>query len=150
MIIENELLNLSVRIERVISGSDNERLGSGIWWEPNKNSEYIYIFTAAHVVLEKKDIIVRYIDKDQNVFDVRIEDNDIACHKDKKIKIGELPSRDVAVLRCKRIDAMGAVISNYILQTVENLKENKKMIFKGFPDILFQKVLLFYPINLQM
>lgn len=153
MIIENELLNLSVRIERVISGSDNEILGSGIWWEPNKTSEYIYIFTAAHVVLDKKDIIVRYIDKDQKVLDVRIEDNNIACHRDKKIKDGELPSRDVAVLRCKRQEANKAIANTYKLQTVENLKENREMIFTGFPDILFQKssfVLSNKPVNITL
>lgn len=139
MVIEDELLNLSVRIERFISGSDNEILGSGIWWEPNKSSEYIYIFTATHVVLEKKDIIVRYIDKYQKDFEVRIEENNIACHRDNKIKEGELPSRDVAVLRCKRQDANKAVTNSYKLQTVENLKENRNMIFIGFPDVLFQK-----------
>ena len=139
MVIENELLNFSVRIERFISGSENEILGSGIWWEPNKTSEYIYIFTAAHVVLDKKDIIVRYIDKDHKDLEVRIEDNNIVCHRDKKIKEGELPSRDVAVLRCKRQDASKAVTKSYKLQKVENLKENRNMIFRGFPDVLFQE-----------
>jgi len=139
MIIKDELLNLSVRIERFILGCDNEILGSGIWWEPNKASDYIYIFTAAHVVLDKKDVIVRYIDKDQKVSDVRIEDNNIALHRDKKIENGELPSRDVAVLRCKRQDANKAIVNTYKLQTVENLGENREMIFRGFPDILSQK-----------
>ncbi|OCB00111.1 trypsin-like peptidase domain-containing protein [Clostridium beijerinckii] len=139
MVIEKELLNLSVRIERFVLGSENEILGSGIWWEPNKISEYIYIFTAAHVVLDKKDIIVRYLDKDQKDLEVKIEDNNIVCHRDKKIKEGELPSRDVAVLRCRRQDADKAVTNSYKLQTVENLKENRKMILIGFPDVLFQK-----------
>ncbi|GAA0785796.1 ABC-three component system protein [Hathewaya limosa] len=144
MIIENELLNLSVRIERVISGCDNEVLGSGIWWEPDKTSDYIYIFTAAHVVLDKKDIIVKYIDKNGKEFDVRIEDNNIACYRDKKIENGVLPSGDVAVLRCKRQDANKAIVNTYKLQTIENLGENREMIFRGFPDILFQESSLIF------
>lgn len=139
MVIENELLNLSVRIERFISGSENEILGSGIWWEPNKSSEYIYIFTAAHVVSNQKNIIVKYIDKDQKVFDVKIEENNIAWHRDKEIEKGKLPSRDVAILRCERKNADKAIMNTYKLQTVENLQENREMVFRGFPDILLQE-----------
>lgn len=139
MIIENKLLNFSVRIERIKSESSNELLGSGIWWEPYKTSEYIYIFTAAHVVLDKKDIVVRYIDEDQNVLEVRIEEENIAHHKDKKIKDGELPNRDVAVLRCKRQDANKAIVNTYKLQTVENLSGYREIIFSGFPDTLHQE-----------
>lgn len=139
MTIENKLLNFSVRIESVKSENSNELLGSGIWWEPCKTSEYIYIFTAAHVVLGKKDIVVRYIDEDQNVLEVRIEYDNIACHKDKEIKNGKLPSRDVAVLRCKRQEADKAIMNTYKLQTVENLMGNREIIFRGFPDILHQE-----------
>lgn len=144
MIIEEELLNLSVRIERTIPGCDNEIIGSGIWWEPNKDSDYIYIFTAAHVVLDQKDVIVRYIDKNQKTSEVRIEDNNIALHREKKIENGELPSKDVAVIRCKRQDANKAILNTYKLQTVENLGENREMIFRGFPDRLFQKSSLIF------
>ncbi len=139
MIIENELQNFSVRIESFKSESNNELLGSGIWWEPEETSEYIYIFTAAHVVLDKKDIVVRYIDENQNELEVRIEENNIAYHKDKKIIEGELPSRDVAVLRCKRQEANKAIVNTYKLQKVENLKSNREMTFSGFPDALHQK-----------
>lgn len=139
MSIEDELLNFSVRIESVKSESSNELLGSGIWWKPYKASDYIYIFTAAHVVLGKKDIVVRYIDKDQNELEVRIEDNNIAYHKDKKIRDGELPSRDVAVLRCKRQEANKAIVNTYKLQTIENIDQNREIIFSGFPDALYQR-----------
>ncbi|MGU9409416.1 hypothetical protein ACV31O_03420 [Clostridium perfringens] len=98
--IDDKLLYLSVRIEEDVGEERNEILGSGVWWQPEKDSEYMYVFTAAHVVNKKKNIVVRYLDKDEEEKTVNIDENNIACHKEAKFGEKILPYKDVAILRC--------------------------------------------------
>ncbi|MBV4438456.1 hypothetical protein [Clostridium tyrobutyricum] len=137
--IEDKLLYLSVRIEENVGEENNQILGSGVWWEPSEDSKYMYIFTAAHVVKDKKKLVVRYRDKDDNERTINIDDREIVCHTEPKFDGDKLPYNDVAVLRCKRTDTKGVFKCIYKIHSVESLNDNKKMIFRGFPNSLYQK-----------
>lgn len=141
MAIEDKLLNFSVRIERFEPECENELeiLGTGVLWEPDGTSEYIYVFTAGHVVLNRKDIRVRYIDKDQNEKYFEIDKDNVACHSCIEISEDKIALNDVAVLRCSRSSISNLNIHTYKLQSTENLNDNKDIVFRGFPDSLSQK-----------
>ena len=136
--IDNTLLYLSVRIEEDVGEEKNEILGSGVWWKPKEDTEYMYVFTAAHVVSQNKNIVVRYLDKCLEERTVNIDKNDIACHKDAEFGNGILPNKDVAILRCKRIDINPSITYTYKINGMENLNDNKRLIFRGYPYSLHQ------------
>ncbi|WP_455797203.1 hypothetical protein [Clostridium butyricum] len=137
--IDDVLLYLSVRIEEDVGEEKNEILGSGVWWKPETYSEYMYIFTAAHVVKQKKKIVVRYRDKDEKEKTVNIDKNDIACHKDANFGENILPYKDVAILRCKKIDLNLNITYTYKINGLDNLSANRNLIFRGYPDSLHQE-----------
>lgn len=134
--IDDKLLYLSVRIEEDVGEERNEILGSGVWWKPEKDSEYMYVFTAAHVVNKKKNIVVRYRDKDEKEKTVNIDEKDIACHKEAKFGENILPYKDVAILRCKNININ--ITYTYGINGLDNLSDNRNLIFRGYPNSLHQ------------
>ena len=134
--IDDKLLYLSVRIEEDVGEERNEILGSGVWWQPEKDSEYMYVFTAAHVVNKKKNIVVRYLDKDEEEKTVNIDENNIACHKEAKFGEKILPYKDVAILRCKNININ--IHYPYRINGIDNLSGNRNLIFRGYPNSLHQ------------
>ena len=139
MNLEDKLLYLSVRIESFQEGNENKNiLGSGIWWQPNPNSQYVYVFTAAHIFSEE-NISISYIDKDQKYRCVRVDRGDIAIHKELFLEDGKLPMNDVAVIRCKREKIMNIELCSYKFLKPENTIDNKEIIFRGFPDVLNDK-----------
>lgn len=137
--IDYTLLYLSVRIEEDVGEEINEKLGSGVWWKPETDSEYMYIFTAAHVVSQKKNIVVRYRDKDDKERTIDIDENDIACHKEAEFEGNTLPYKDVAILRCKKIDINPNITYTYKIKVLDNLSNNINLIFRGYPDSLLQE-----------
>lgn len=136
MDIEEELQSLSVRIECTEEESENTILGSGVWWFPSKESEYIYIFTAGHVMKDRVNVVVHYFDYELNDLTVSIEQNDIDIYKDYKYEKNQLPLHDVAVIRCKKSRVIGVITKTYKLKKTKDLKDNKKMILRGFPNVL--------------
>lgn len=137
MRIEKILETLAVRVEsKKVGCKENIELGSGIWWQPNEYSEYIYVFTAAHVVKEKTNIVIKYRDIEGADFTIDIENQNIVCHKDYLPKDNELSLKDVAVIRCKRSNVKNANIAMYNFKKINQLKGTDSMIFRGFPKVL--------------
>jgi hypothetical protein len=135
MTVEELIKRLSVRIEeKKLDGADNDILGSGILWTPCTDDRYSYIFTAAHVVYEKKYIIVRYLNERQIETTVSVNLNDIAIHPDfENSDDSEMLINDVAILRCSRLtnDEL-----KYNLMKVINLEHGARIIFRGFPEAI--------------
>lgn len=131
MSMENELTYLSVRIEN----DNKELLGSGIWWQPSEISEYIYVFTAGHIFQAEK-IVICYINLQQEVFYLHINDDEISVHKDIYFEEGFLPVNDVAVIRVKREKIQTNVLKTYKFCNIDRLSSNSELIFRGFPQCL--------------
>ncbi|PYG87752.1 trypsin [Ruminiclostridium sufflavum DSM 19573] len=137
MDIEEKLRLLAVRIEAP-AGEDqrNSILGSGILWAPQEQGEYMYVFTAAHVVYGHGRLIIRYWDEAGDTKTLNIDECDIQpheqnnCHEHKNNRNTALKN-DVAVLRCKRKQIK---YIDYKLKAARNIKQDEKLILRGFPE----------------
>lgn len=106
MINKEDIDLLTVRIE--IKRAENwSTIGSGVFWIP-EDSEYIYIFTAGHVVEEyiesDYEIWVSYFDENSNIKSNIIDKDEIHLHVgygDHENGITKLC--DAAILRSKDI-----------------------------------------------
>ncbi|AKN30313.1 hypothetical protein Ccar_05550 [Clostridium carboxidivorans P7] len=141
MSVERELKVLSVRIEaKTGDNQGNDILGSGILWALDDSSKYMYAFTAAHVIFEHDNLVIRYWDKDDVSGEIYINQKDnIALHEDNNCDKWNcdksiLLRNDVAVIRClhKKIEGLA-----YKLKITKDINENESLLIIGYPKMVW-------------
>ena len=100
--VDERLEQLAVRIENTSGNS----LGSGVIWVPQIETQYAYIFTAAHVV-SQGDIVIRCLNDCSTHGKILTYNNqgDINCHANYS-KENDVLNNDVAVIRISKEEWM--------------------------------------------
>lgn len=138
MSIEKKIRLLSVRIEaKTENNQRNDILGSGILWALDDSSKYMYVFTAAHVVFEHDNLVIRYWDEEGVSYEIYVtEKENIALHENNncdKCKFDEsiVLRNDVAVIRCPYTKISGL---KYKFKMIKNVGENESLLLIGYPE----------------
>ncbi|EKS4344802.1 trypsin-like serine protease [Clostridium botulinum] len=132
----DKLKNISVKFEQIGEFSGKSKcIGSGVIYKTE--SEYDYIFTAAHVVNGISALQIRYLDIDNKEQILRINTNDISMHKNyipsENDKHGDVPPKcDIAVIRCCKLNTK---IDLYRLRRMSNINYGEKIEFLGYPFV---------------
>ncbi|MGV8979899.1 trypsin-like serine protease [Clostridium sp.] len=130
----DKLKYISVRIEIINHSSRASKcIGSGVFYKTD--SDYDYIFTAAHVIDGCSEIQIRYLNNEDNEETLIITQNDIFVHKgyipngckDSKNKTTKY---DIAVIKCCKLK--NKTIS-YMLRKIIDVNYEENIEFLGFP-----------------
>lgn len=124
---------VAVRVEAKGKDGGNSILGSGVLWRPHCESEYDYVFTAAHVVEELNgDVcVIRYLNDKENEEFIEVENADICKHPGFLQHTNKSCEKDVAVIRFNKRSS--DFISYYFLDA-DFIPGGDRLIFRGFPE----------------
>lgn len=125
----NHVENLNKYVVRIKDGQ--EILGSGVLWKPKTSEENkIYVFTAAHVIINHENVEVEFWHH-ENVVKLSVEKNMIALSKTYQQTSG---FGDVGIIV---LDYTYNNFPSYRFATFESglsaICQNKKLLMKGFP-----------------
>jgi len=137
MLTKDDVNRLTARIEapettRSVSGLPPGPLllGSGVLWTPSESSEYIYVFTARHVIVDDLNKIrpiftIRFLDEEGKEITLEANARDVAMHSDENV--------DAAVLRCH---ATVGTLCAYDVEKPSNSMAETPVNTYGFPASL--------------
>lgn len=138
MTIDSFIKRVAVRIEGKITDGRNDILGSGILWRPDEESDYDYVFTAAHVVegLNESVCVIRYLDDIGNENSIEIKNTNICKHQNFLKNENASFENDIAVIRFNKLSLN---ILSYYFQDSEGIPSGDILKFRGFPECINDK-----------